>query len=142
MDLFYAIGPFHGLMVVGTALIIIYTDHQGYLYFRGKKATLSASFITWSHRLVWAGLAIIITTGAALMIPAWEYYSTLGIFYVKMGFVALLILNGLAIGTLSKKASTTPFAELTQKEQRLLMLSGGLSFIGWVSAAVIGYFIL
>ncbi len=142
MDLFFALGAFHGLTVVITALVIIYSDHQGFLYFRGKKATLSPTFITWSHRLVWLGLIIIITSGIALAIPAWEYRLSEAVFYIKMGFVLVLLMNAIAIGKLSHKASTTPFTELTKEEQKTLLVSGALSFMGWVAAAGIGYFLL
>lgn len=142
MDIFYALGAFHGLLFIATAAVIIYSDHQGFEYFRGKKQTLSAQFVTWSHRLVWLGLALIILTGLALALPAWEYYLTDLAFYMKMSFVAVLIMNGLAIGKLSHKAETTPFAELSPDEKKTLMVSGALSFIGWVSAAAIGFFVL
>jgi hypothetical protein len=141
MDL-YMLGAFHGITVLITALFIIYSDHQGYLYFRGKKQTLSPTFITWSHRIVWIGLAIIILTGAALAIPTWEYRLTQGVFYVKMGFVLVLLMNAVAIGKLSHKASNTPFAALSPTEKKTLTVSGALSFLGWVSAAFIGYFLL
>lgn len=135
-------GTFHGLVVLITALVIIYSDHQGFLYFRGKKQTLSPAFITWSHRLVWVGLAIIIISGVLLVLPAWEYRLSQGAFYVKMGFVLVLIMNGLAIGKLSHKASSVPFVALSSEEKKTLLVSGGLSFIGWVSAAVIGIYFL
>lgn len=142
MDFFYALGAFHGLMFLLTAAVIIYSDHQGFLYFRGKKQTLSPTFVTWSHRLVWIGLGLIITTGLALAIPAWEYYLTELPFYIKMGFVGVLLMNAVAIGKLSHKAETTPFALLSSEEKTTLLVSGALSFCGWVCAAGIGFFIL
>lgn len=142
MNFFFALGAFHGLLFLVTAIIIIYSDHQGYLYFRGKKQTLSPRFVKWSHRLVWTGLLLIITTGLALMLPAWDYYLTQPPFYIKMSFVGVLILNGIAIGQLSKKAERTPFSALTNSEQKTLLVSGGLSFMSWVGAASIGIFVL
>lgn len=142
MDLFFALGAFHGTIFLATAAVIIYSDHHGLLYFLGKKQTLSANFVKWSHKLVWTGLLLMITTGLALMLPAWEYYLTEIAFYAKMGFVAVLVMNAIAIGTLSKKASLTPFASLSSSEKKTLLVSGALSFTGWIAAASIGFFIL
>ncbi len=142
MDLFYALGAFHGLLFFITILVIAYSDHQGYLYFRGKKRTLSMTFVEWSHRLVWIGLLLIIVTGAALALPAYEYYLTVPAFYVKIGFVGVLVMNAFAIGALAKKASITPFSELSAEERKTLFISGALSFCCWIGAATIGFFIL
>ena len=125
-----------------TALVIIYSDHQGFLYFRGKKQTLSKVFLHWSHILVWAGLLLMITTGVLLTIPAWTYRLQEPTFYIKMGFVLTLVVNAFAIGKLSKVAGEKPFAQLTTSEQRVLLLSGALSAMGWIGAAVIGKFFL
>lgn len=138
----HALGELHGAIFTILALIIIYTDHQGYLYFRGKKKLLSEGFVRWSHRLVWIGLVLMIATGLILTLPSWEYRLQDPTFYVKMGFVLVLIMNSFAIGALSKRATTTPFAELHIEDRRTLMVSGALSFIGWVGAACIGLLLL
>ena len=132
----------HVLTLLVTAVVIIYSDHQGYLYFRGKKQLLGEKFLQWSHRLVWAGLCGMIVTGVFLTIPSWTYRLQEPIFYVKMGFVMVLIVNAIAIGTLARKASTMPFAQLSPIEQKTLLLSGGLSVMGWVGSACIGMFFL
>lgn len=142
MDLFFALGAFHGLIFLATAVVIIYSDHQGFLYFIGKKQTLSHSFITWSHRLVWTGLVLMITTGLILALPGWQYYLSEPAFLTKMSLVIMLAINAVAIGKLSRKAETTPFADLVTSEKKTLLISGMLSFAGWVGAASIGFFIL
>lgn len=48
-------------------------------------------------------------------------------FYVKMGFVAALVINGFAIGTLRKKATTQRFSHLTLQEKTILFISGAVS---------------
>lgn len=142
MEAVAEIGEIHGFLVAVTALFILYSDHKAFGYFRGTHQTLSMRFITWSHRIVWVGLILIILTGVTLVLPAWEYYLSESIFYVKMGFVLTLIMNAFAIGNLSKKAHTTPYAQLTKSEQTTLLVSGGLSVIGWISAIAIGLFLL
>ena len=83
-----------------------------------------------------------ITTGILLTIPAWTYRLQEPTFYIKMGFVLTLVVNAFAIGKLSKVAGEKPFAQLTSSEQHVLLLSGTLSAVGWIGAAVIGKFFL
>lgn len=142
MDFLFALGAFHGLIFTATAVVIVYADHQGFLYFRGSRQTLSPAFLKWSHRLVWTGLLLMIFTGFLLAFPAWEYYLTQPAFLIKMGFVLTLLVNAFAIGTLSRKAGEVAFAELTKKEKTTLLVSGALSAIGWVGAASIGLLVL
>ncbi len=125
-----------------TALIILYSDHQGFEYFRGKKQLLTQSFVTWSHRLVWLGLSGMILTGVIMVVPRWEHFLSDPAFYIKMGMVAVLVVNGYAIGKLSHVATETPFAELPPEHKKTLMLSGFLSATGWIGAAVIGFLFL
>lgn len=132
----------HLFILVLTALVIIYCDHQGFLYFRGKKETLSKTFLVWSHSLVWVGLLGMITTGFFLMLPSWTYRLQDPTFYVKMVFVLVLVVNAFAIGELSKVAREKSFAALSYDEKRTLLLSGTFSAISWVGAATIGLFFL
>jgi hypothetical protein len=141
-DILHEIGELHFPLLLLTVLVILYSDHHGWQYFRGTKQTLSPRFVTWSHRLVWVGLIGMITTGVLLTLPAWEYRLTEFVFYVKLGFVGVLVLNAFAIGSLARVASERPYAALSRNEQRTLMLSGALSGLGWVSAATIGMFFL
>jgi uncharacterized membrane protein len=142
LESLYGLGELHGLLVTATALFILYTDHKGYQYFTGKVATLSERFVHRSHQLVWAGLLSIIATGALLFSESWQYRLSEPAFLIKMGFVAVLLMNAFAIGSLSRKASTTPFAQLDPNQKKTLLVSGGLSAMGWVGAIVIGLFFL
>lgn len=141
MDL-YVLGAFHGIIFVFLALVILYADHQGYLYVRGKKELLTERFVQWSHRLVWLGLALMIGTGAILLAPTWEYHLQQPAFYIKMGFVLVLLMNAFAIGSYSKLAYTKPFAVLSKEQQKTLLVAGALSLTGWVGSAIIGMFLL
>lgn len=132
----------HLTILTLTALVIFYSDHQGFLYFTGKKERLSAQFITWSHRLVWAGLLGMITTGVFLTIPRWMFLFQEPAFYVKLMLVGVLIVNAFAISELSAHATEVPFKELAKEKQRVLLVSGALSATGWIGAAIIGLFFL
>lgn len=91
---------------------------------------------------MWIGLTVIILSGATLAARAWSYYLDNPVFILKMGFVAILVMNAFAIGTIAKKATTTAFTDLTKEEKWTLLTSGGLSVIGWLGAIVIGLLLL
>jgi uncharacterized membrane protein len=125
-----------------TAIVILYSDHMGFAYFRGKRLTLPLAFVTWSHRLVWAGLITMILSGFFMVLPAWEYYLEDPVFFVKMGFVLTLVVNAFFIGKLSLLTTERAFAELPLDIKKTLLVSGALSGIGWIGAAIIGFFFL
>jgi uncharacterized membrane protein len=132
----------HLATLLVTATIILYSDHEGFNYMTGRKVVLSTRTIHWSHRLVWAGLILMLMTGVVLILESWAYYLQEPVFYLKMGFVLILILNAFAIGKLSRVATERAFFELTGEERRTLLLSGVLSAVGWFGAAGIGLFFL
>ncbi len=132
----------HLAVLILTALVIVYNDHEGLAYMRGKRGVLNPKVIQWSHRLVWLGFGLMVLTGFFLVLPAWEYWLADPAFYVKMGFVVTLLINGFFIGKLSHIATERPFALLTGEEKRMLLVSGALSGIGWLGAASMGLFVL
>jgi fermentation-respiration switch protein FrsA (DUF1100 family) len=136
------IGALHLPVLAFTALAIVYADHQGLMYFLGKTQTLSRIPTHRIHVLVWAGLVGMLVTGVALLAPQWEFMLQRPEFYFKMCLVAVLIVNAVAIGKLQHIATERPFTLLTPEERYSLILSGALSGIGWVGAAIIGFFFL
>ena len=132
----------HLIILLATVVIILFADHEGLNYVRQKKMVLSKKIVTLTHRLVWVGLAGMIVSGALLVATEEADVLQETAFYIKMGFVLTLAVNGFFIGTLSRVATETPYALLSQKEKTKLMVSGALSTIGWVGAATIGLFFL
>ncbi len=132
----------HVAVLLLTAFGILYTDHVGLSYLRGTRELLSKRFITLSHRGVWVGLLLMIATGIVLVLPSWEYRLQDPAFYVKMGFVLVLLVNAHAIGKLSTVAAERPFKSLPSDTQKTLLISGGLSAMGWIGATLIGFFFL
>lgn len=59
-----------------------------------------------------------LVTGTLMITPEWEYFLQEPAFYIKMGLVAVLIINALAIGKLSRIATELPFTLLTTEEKR------------------------
>lgn len=130
----------HLISLIITAPVILYADHMGFRYFTGKTQTLSKKIVEWTHRLVTLGLMLLIITGTLITIPMWDVMLAEPLFYVKIAFVMALILNGLFIGQLMKKATDTPYINLSNEEKRFLLTSGTISICAWVITTLIGFF--
>lgn len=131
------------LLILGvTALMILVADHDGVWYMLGKKQTLSLKRIVFLHRAVGVGLAGMIITGALMVGPYLSYFLEEEEFLLKMFFVAVLVVNSFYIGRVSHVAAETPFAALTPRQKMSLLISGAASAMGWIGAAVIGFFFL
>jgi hypothetical protein len=136
------LGDIHVAILAITAIAIVYADHLGYQYVIGTRTLLPRALTTQLHRGVWIGLLSMVVTGVLLAYPMWEYLRSDVSFYVKMGFVLTLVFNSWVIGKISSVASERSFTELTPEERHILMVSGALSFSGWVGSAAIGFFFL
>ncbi len=132
----------HLFALLVTFCAIVYADHEGFAYIRGKKNTLNPRRVSILHQVVLLGLIIMIVTGTMLAIPVWSFLKYETEFYIKMGFVSALVINAFVIGRFIPTATERAFATLTSHEQKILLGSGTVSVIGWIGAAVIGYFYL
>jgi hypothetical protein len=123
--------------------LILFADHEGLEWLRGKKETLNPKVIGAVHNLVWAGLIVMILSGLMLAWPLREALVVNVAFYAKVLFVLLLVVNSFFIGKFMHLATEKPFASLTSNERLPLILSGALSGIGWfgafVSALLMGF---
>jgi hypothetical protein len=125
-----------------TIIAIVYSDHLAFQYFKGKRLVIDRALTNRLHVIVWCGLIGMIGSGITLFLPLSSYLLTEPSFYLKMAFVLTLIFNALIIGKISHVASERPFSALSPHEKRLLITSGIISSISWVSAALIGFFFL
>lgn len=130
-----------GILIV-TVVAILWADHVGFQYFRGQRLTLPALLITRLHYAVSVGLLGMIATGAYMASDRWTYLSAQPVFWLKLFFVAVLVVNALFITALMRTATTTSFASLSMRERLTLLISGAASGMGWLGAATIGLFFL
>lgn len=134
--------PLHLITLGFIFWTIIHADHLAFTWIRGKIAILPKEKIQKYHRNTWIGLSCMILTGFLLFWPMREFLLTQPQFYAKMAFVLTLIANGFVIGHLQKVALTKSFNQLTLKEKIPLFISGGISTLAWVGAALGGLFLL
>ncbi len=125
---------------IGTALLLIglvlYADHMGFSWMRGKVSVLPLKKLLRIHHAIYAGLALMIATGLYMFLPLRSFLIYEPAFIIKMSFIGVLIINSLYIGKLTRIASTAPFALLSTGQKRKLLLSGGISAICWISIIV------
>ena len=133
--------PLHLLALAYAAWNIVHADHMGFNWMRGKMATLDSKMVAKYHHGTWLGLILAIITGtlAFLSVRSQVVYPQ---FYIKMAFVTALVINSFVIGTLSKIPTIKTFASLSNKEKLPLLISGAVSTISWLGAAVMALFIL
>ncbi len=122
-------------------LVVIYSDHQGFLWFIGKKQLADKAKTELGHKLALWGFLMICITGFILSWPMREFLLENNVFLVKMFFVVALGINGLAIGKLSKIAIEKPFVSISKKDKTILFFSGAVSTLSWLSAGVLAFFI-
>lgn len=132
----------HLLTLGFLALTIYQADRLGLDWIRRKELILSSEEIRRLHKRMWLGLAVMITTGFIMFWPMREYLLTRPQFYAKMTFVLSLVINGFVIGHLHKVASERPYENLTPRERVPLFISGILSTVSWVGAALLAFFLL
>ena len=132
----------HLTIFLVTAVFILYSDHLAFQYLRGKLETVPTRRGRSLHYIVLAGLIGMILSGAYMAYPAWEYYIALPEFQLKMAFVGILVMNSFFISRFLLVARATPFRDVPKNEKLKFYASGVASAVGWVGAAVIGYFFL
>lgn len=132
---------FHISFIILTLIVVIYSDHQGFLWFTGKKQLVNKKKTELGHKLALWGFLMICITGFILSWPMKDFLLENKVFLVKMFFVVALGINGLAIGKLSKIAIEKPFVSTSKKEKIVLFLSGAISTLSWLGAGTLAFFI-
>lgn len=131
----------HVSFVFATGALVLYSDEQGLLWMLGKRETLSLKKLEWLHMLVGLGLAGLIATGGLLFLRAPSFYIGEPQFIVKMIFVLTLVVNSFFIGRFTHVATERAWRDLSNAERLSMLISGGVSFLAWVGAALGGLFI-
>ncbi|MEN9337920.1 MAG: hypothetical protein RIQ41_234 [Candidatus Parcubacteria bacterium] len=134
--------PLHLLTLAFVVWTVVHADRFGFDWMRGTREKLDAKIIKKLHRNTWVGLAGMITTGLFLFFPMREYLLARPQFYLKMAFVLTLIINGFVIGKLQSVATTKAVRDLTFTEKLPLFISGAVSTLGWVGAALTALFLV
>ena len=131
----------HILSLALTACAIVYADHTGFNWIRGTIHAVPHKTLHYLHWAVGVGLGLMIGSGVVLFWPAKDYLLSSLPFFIKMVFVLALIVNSVVIENLMHVATTTPFKEVSKKTRTKLFISGAVSGISWLGAAVAALFL-
>jgi hypothetical protein len=130
--------PIHILSLCVAGVGILVADKSAFAWLRGKKQTISTQVIFISHWVVTGGLAGLILSGLVLFWPRRDYLVMEPFFWTKMAFVAALVINSFVIEYLMHHAAARSFASLSKRERIPFYISGAVSTISWIGAALIG----
>lgn len=128
--IFYAHLGFLGLAGLG----ILAADHAAFQWLTHKRDVVGKRELFVSHWVVSLGLAGLVLSGLYLFWPMRDYLLNQPLFWIKMAFVAALIINSFFIEYLMHTASHTPWRELSMGERLPFIVSGGVSTLSWLGA--------
>ena len=131
----------HILSLVLTACAIVYADHTGFDWIRGKIHSVPHTTLHYLHWAVGVGLGLMIGSGIVLFWPMRDYLLSSFPFYVKMAFVLALVVNSVVIENLMHIATHTSFAEVPKNVRTKLFISGAVSGASWLGAPVTAFFL-
>lgn len=131
----------HILSLALTACAIVYADHTGLSWIQKKIQTVPHKTLHYLHWAVGIGLGLMIGSGIVLFWPVKDYLLSSFPFYIKMTFVLALIINSIVIENLMHVATHTPFQDVPKKVRNKLFVSGAVSGISWLGAAVAAFFL-
>ena len=136
MTIYSLILTIHIATASSLLIIVLYADHLAFSWVRGKKETLPTVLMSRIHTALYIGLGIMLVTGAYMFLPLQNYLLHTTAFQVKMGLLAVLVINSLFIGKPLHISTTNSFASLDKKMQLTLLLSGGISAASWLGIIV------
>lgn len=128
----------HVGILFATVGVILFADKEAISWVLGKKEVLKENRIKTLHTLMWFGLLGMVTTGVFLFWPLKPYLLTQPVFFIKMFFVLVLVINGFFIGKLMGIATQRRYKDLGRKEKIPLFISGAISTVAWVGAIIGG----
>jgi len=112
----------------------------------GKIFKTEMRFLKLGSSIVWIGLIILIVSGALLFSEDTERYLNSSKFLAKMTIVGIIIINGFVfhryhIPFLNRRIDASlRSSKIFLKRLPLLMVSGVISMVSWLSALTLGVF--
>ncbi len=101
-------------------------------------------FMTLGSRVVWAGVALLVLSGAGLFSLSPDYYLASSRFLAKMTIVLIIILNGVVFHYLHFPHIRRHSEQYLHREHLFhrksipLFVSGAISGVSWTSALILG----
>lgn len=119
-------------LVIGGGMAIVADRATLRAYRRGDDRRAELDTIRSAHRIVIGGLAVVAISGALLLAADLDTYLHSRIFWIKMGLVALLLINGAALSRFARRADTD------DRRWRQLAYAAGVSLSLWLLTTLTG----
>ena len=116
---------------------IVVADHAAFQWLTHKRDVVGKRELFVSHWIVSVGLTGLVLSGLYLFWPMRDYLLSQPLFWLKMAFVAALIVNSFFIEYLMHTASNTPWRRLSFGERVPFIVSGAVSTLSWVGAFLV-----
>lgn len=127
----------HIASFISNVSLVILADCIGLLWVIGKIRHLPRQFLLWAHHLIWIGLGFSIVTGVAMFLESAEYLLSTPVFYIKIFFLCVLLVNSVFISRhLHAALERGAFLQLTSAERRAFLISGAVSTLSWILVVV------
>ncbi len=118
------------------AIGILLADHMAFEWVRGVHERVGLKKMLALHLVVTLALAGLVGSGLLLFWPERVYFMGQPLFWLKMGFVFVLLINSFFIEYLMHHAVRGPYRHLPQKKKTALMISGAVSTTCWLGAGL------
>lgn len=128
--------PIHILFLCIAGIGILMADSSAFSWLRGKREVIGRETLFISHWVVTAGLVGLILTGLLMFWPLRGYLLSEPLFWLKMIFVAALVINSFFIEYLMHTAAHRSFKSLSHAQKVPFIISGGISTLSWVGAGI------
>jgi uncharacterized membrane protein len=119
-------------LVIGGGMAIVADRATLSAYRRGDGRGAELATIRSAHRIVIGGLAVVAVSGALLLASDLDTYLHSRIFWIKMALVGLLLVNGFALTTFSRRADADDL------KWRQLAYAAGISLSLWLLTTLTG----
>jgi hypothetical protein len=108
------------------------------LRLRGTEAEIGEHLVELrrAHPVVLSSLAVMALTGLAMLLADLESLAVAPVFWIKMGLVALLLLNGSAMLHLERRMASPPLR--SRREWSRLRRASALSLALWLTVVLLG----
>jgi hypothetical protein len=126
------------LCVAGVGILM--ADHAAFQWLTHKRDVVGKRELFVSHWVVSIGLTGLVLSGLYLFWPMRDYLLVQPLFWLKMAFVAALIINSFFIEYLMHMASHTPWRQLAISERVPFIVSGGISTLSWLGALLVALY--
>jgi hypothetical protein len=128
----------HSLLIIVAISLVVLNDLLGILWLVGIKKQFSACFLKVEHRLISVAFLVVVATGLAAAVARPAVFQMTA-FWMKMGLVVLIGLNGYFMGKKATTLANQRFWALPRCTKLITLGSAFVSLLLWVTTLFFGW---